>query len=100
MIPRPPRSTRTHTLFPYTTLVRSHEHAHDLGIRQHRKRKIHNNGEGAPRPLAPVAWLLRRVGLGSRRNRLHLEVALHLVDRPLPHPFVIDRKSTRLNSSH
>src|SRR3546814_4509315 len=25
MIPRPPRSTRTDTLFPYTTLFRSHE---------------------------------------------------------------------------
>src|SRR3546814_7220009 len=27
MIRRPPRSTRTDTLFPYTTLVRSHEFA-------------------------------------------------------------------------
>src|SRR3546814_11505533 len=27
MIRRPPRSTRTDTLFPYTTLFRSHEHA-------------------------------------------------------------------------
>src|SRR3546814_21185618 len=25
MIPRPPRSTRTDTLFPYTTLFRSHD---------------------------------------------------------------------------
>src|SRR3546814_3192884 len=29
MIRRPPRSTRTYTLFPYTTLVRSRE---DLGV--------------------------------------------------------------------
>src|SRR3546814_2149390 len=28
MIRRPPRSTRTDTLFPYTTLFRSAEHAH------------------------------------------------------------------------
>src|SRR3546814_1758835 len=27
MIRRPPRSTRTDTLFPYTTLFRSHQHA-------------------------------------------------------------------------
>src|SRR3546814_18915534 len=27
MIPRPPRTTRTDTLLPYTTLFRSHEHA-------------------------------------------------------------------------
>src|SRR3546814_19041209 len=30
MIRRPPRSTRTHTLFPYTTLFRSRQ----LGVRQ------------------------------------------------------------------
>src|SRR3546814_15640373 len=28
MIRRPPRSTRTDTLFPYTTLFRSHVHEH------------------------------------------------------------------------
>src|SRR3546814_981070 len=28
MIRRPPRSTRTDTLFPYTTLFRSHHHPH------------------------------------------------------------------------
>src|SRR3546814_6549945 len=34
MIPRPPRSTRTYTLFPYTTLVRS---ARDRGHRRRRR---------------------------------------------------------------
>src|SRR3546814_12652019 len=41
MIRRPPRSTRTDTLFPYTTLFRSHgadlrpePRAHDLGPRE------------------------------------------------------------------
>src|SRR3546814_6394991 len=34
MIRRPPRSTRTDTLFPYTTLFRSRAvHPHDLAIR-------------------------------------------------------------------
>src|SRR3546814_5057583 len=32
MIRRPPRSTRTDTLFPYTTLFRSHREAHDGGM--------------------------------------------------------------------
>src|SRR3546814_20260967 len=34
MIRRPPRSTRTDTLFPYTTLFRSHEHLeyYSLGV--------------------------------------------------------------------
>src|SRR3546814_17445894 len=31
MIRRPPRSTRTDTLFPYTTLFRSRHARHDLG---------------------------------------------------------------------
>src|SRR3546814_1656818 len=31
MIRRPPRSTRTDTLFPYTTLFRSHGAAHAVG---------------------------------------------------------------------
>src|SRR3546814_12030205 len=34
MIPRPPRSTRTDTLFPYTTLVRSLEYRGKAG-KQH-----------------------------------------------------------------
>src|SRR3546814_12965268 len=33
MIPRPPRSTRTDTLFPYTTLFRSGRHLDDERIR-------------------------------------------------------------------
>src|SRR3546814_14057928 len=33
MIRRPPRSTRTDTLFPYTTLFRSHGHQHEAFAR-------------------------------------------------------------------
>src|SRR3546814_8125887 len=32
MIRRPPRSTRTDTLFPYTTLFRSHQHVARAGL--------------------------------------------------------------------
>src|SRR3546814_12513388 len=32
MIRRPPRSTRTHTLFPYATLCRSTDHEHPEGV--------------------------------------------------------------------
>src|SRR3546814_3196983 len=38
MIRRPPRSTRTDTLFPYTTLFRSGSHAGRNGSRQHVER--------------------------------------------------------------
>src|SRR3546814_6504282 len=44
MIRRPPRSTRTDTLFPYTTLFRSH------GGRGARRRP--GGGRGCPRPGA------------------------------------------------
>src|SRR3546814_10727488 len=38
MIRRPPRSTRTDTLFPYTTLFRSSERARAAAVRQHQQR--------------------------------------------------------------
>src|SRR2546421_849091 len=79
MIRRPPRST----LFPYTTLFRSV--ASDEAL-----------GELPPdRPrVAPVEGLLGRVKSG-RIDVVHHVVALqvHLDCR-------VDRKSTRLNSSH
>src|SRR3546814_983421 len=39
MIRRPPRSTRTDTLFPYTTLCRSRQGIQDDGGGQHRARQ-------------------------------------------------------------
>src|SRR3546814_6315432 len=38
MIRRPPRSTRTDTLFPYTTLFRSRHRAHQQGVDVDRER--------------------------------------------------------------
>src|SRR3546814_1989549 len=38
IIPRPPRSTRTDTLFPYTTLFRSHHHHRQASRCHHRTR--------------------------------------------------------------
>src|SRR5256885_6872834 len=87
MIRRPPRST----LFPYTTLFRS-----------------------------PAMWLAKslkaRKSIAFTREELHQETLLHLlvinfrvsgdsftsIDNliTLKTPFSIDRKSTRLNSSH
>src|SRR3546814_12716932 len=72
MIRRPPRSTRTDTLFPYTTLFRS---------------------------LA--ARILRRhaevVGLRSNFTILDADDQVRLLKQVLQ---AEDRKSTRLNSSH
>src|SRR3546814_16876651 len=51
MIRRPPRSTRTDTLFPYTTLFRSVSHASRRG-RQNRHWFRDDDGGAIPRPDA------------------------------------------------
>src|SRR3546814_3801844 len=63
MIRRPPRSTRTDTLFPYTTLFRSHDRARPwpasgrrTGRRDFRRRCVLRAVQGARRPE-----LVRRV---------------------------------------
>src|SRR3546814_3164325 len=98
MIRRPPRSTRTDTLFPYTTLFRSVAVGADQRARAgvagaaqidavdpaSRRR---GGADIADRPL-DIDHLSLDAGRG-RRNRLDLQVRRWR-----------DRKSTRLNSSH
>src|SRR3546814_13740043 len=88
MIRRPTRSTRTDTLFPYTTLLRSDRRLLDLhwqpGHRAGHIRDFRGDGPEAfrRRPLRPVDSDVRPWRNGRR-------------------PAVGgDRKSTRLNSSH
>src|SRR3546814_3961141 len=58
MIRRPPRSTRTDTLFPYTTLFRSREHRPG---RLRRRRHVHPSSGGAgARGSLPVRRRPRR----------------------------------------
>src|SRR3546814_9075081 len=112
MIRRPPISTRTDTLFPYTTLFRS--------LRQRRSRLVRVLRKIATRnldyPVARVFQLLQMGGLmgialflkqrgilgifpGSERLAAHIgkveRCRMRAADEPHP-----DRKSTRLNSSH
>src|SRR3712207_9079143 len=95
MIRRPPRST----LFPYTTLFRSRSESGGQVVEQTR-----SVGQSLPLPVVPAGWaeLIRR--------RAHVLED----DRPRDYPSAvpcrarharhagaeIDRKSTRLNSSH
>src|SRR3546814_7284279 len=58
MIRRPPRSTRTDTLFPYTTLFRSYD---DLNL---------SSVEGRERLTTRVKYAVRKV-CGSRRSEEH-----------------------------
>src|SRR3546814_13373086 len=89
MIRRPPRSTRTDTLFPYTTLFRSAKAGIDRDIllaEQMRAESEHRRGHAAAAG-GNERFVEINVGGGERRLK---RVAL----------FPGDRKSTRLNSSH
>src|SRR3546814_11830000 len=92
MIRRPPRATRTDTLFPYTTLFRSF----DLGIGILR----FDSGEGMRRAFFPdekriaLRIVARAFGFGSDPHQPAKHVAA------APRRYSLDRKSTRLNSSH
>src|SRR3546814_13179780 len=100
MTRRPPRSTRTDTLFPYTTLFRSL-----LGEEVAEARAVEHAGHAdhlLVRQAAGVAQDadhdVERVGDADHEGvRAVLPDAL--ADR-LHHLGVGDRKSTRLNSSH
>src|SRR3546814_13116181 len=76
-IRRPPRSTRTDTLFPYTTLFRSAKHE-NLSLHQYNQ-MYNSNGK---RKFEDVA---KSYAAGKKSNW----------EQPNR-----DRKSTRLNSSH
>src|SRR3546814_4208426 len=86
MIRRPPRSTRTDTLFPYTTLFRSAQ------VRLHRDQgEARHPHVRAPRLQAPHGHRLRRGRPQRGRPRAP-------VPRPSDREPRGDRKSTRLNS--
>src|SRR3546814_21153743 len=79
IIRRPPRSTRTDTLFPYTTLCRSTLADLSGGIPVDREYVLDARPEDGVRDAVNV-WIEEENGLFAMR--------------------VGDRKSTRLNSSH
>src|SRR3546814_18876759 len=95
MIRRPPRSTRTDTLFPSTTLFRSPAAAPADRRPRSAKRRPPADGR-TERADGPST---RRSGSRQPHHRADTydsssEEPFHLVRR------TIDRKSTRLNSSH
>src|SRR3546814_7214283 len=106
MIRRPPRSTRTDTLFPYTTLFRSLAAAEKLAaegidaevvdlrtIRPMDKDTIVKSVQKTNR-LVVVEEGFPQSGVGSEISASMMELAFDYLDAP------VDRKSTRLNSSH
>src|SRR5256885_10605740 len=88
MIRRPPRST----LFPYTTLFRSGALVDEFGV----------SGLDAFNHIAVM--MRNRKALNSRRQDVYLpgidrlDIPIHFLIGAYNH--ILDRKSTRLNSSH
>src|SRR3546814_7111999 len=123
MIRRPPRSTRTDTLFPYTTLVRSEGEGTGQGRALFRRRRCvaeprrlsgrRADGGALSRPSyglcadmvrARCAQPLLRVAVvaypGMMTDPAILPTAPARAHAGRRHMTVLDRKSTRLNSSH
>src|SRR3546814_12457481 len=104
MIRRPPRSTRTDTLFPYTTLFRSRrtgapEPPRRMGLHDARRAGAAAAIAGRSRPLARRTRLLyRKPPCRERQGEAPARLDAALSD--LSRGVAGDRKSTRLNSSH
>src|SRR3546814_16387035 len=109
MTRRPPRSTRTDTLFPYTTLFRSlldgdGDHALDGGALIQQKRACVLGLQRLPADpggdLHRLHGRLRPASLPQQLSHGNTGAQAAGVVVEEPSPLVQDRKSTRLNSSH
>src|SRR3546814_11547159 len=97
MIRRPPRSTRTDTLFPYTTLFRSNEAVDQLIRLQF--------AHAQSIPHDALALIRDRMAMGHGAYPLigtpeQVTEGLIEIHRAGFSGSTLDRKSTRLNSSH
>src|SRR3546814_12715844 len=102
MIRRPPRSTRTDTLFPYTTLFRSHArrlHRDDLAVlveryhRQYRAEKHRKGQEGLDDLRQPHPDITPHVRIAVAGNRQNLAAFAEQVERLEDQHQRADRKS-------
>src|SRR3546814_5709617 len=107
MIRRPPRSTRTDTLFPYTTLFRSR--AITAFLRRHPAASVPATGSQLSLAHTRLANAVAAYGRGDQTAAKSAALSAHLdgfepVEPQLatraPDLMREDRKSTRLNSSH
>src|SRR3546814_15847253 len=101
MIQRPPRSTRTDTLFPYTTLFRSWTPTPITWSMNYFRMLLEYEYELVKSPADAWQWRPRD------QKPEDMAPGAHSPDRRVPTmmttadmAFKTDRKSTRLNSSH
>src|SRR3546814_1382182 len=102
MIRRPPRSTRTDTLFPYTTLFRSQYNVGDA-----QKYLFGTRDADQMLQQAALSTVREQVGRSNLDTVLGAREALAVSARKMLQASLdayrtglLDRKSTRLNSSH
>src|SRR3546814_11106440 len=106
MIPRPPRSTRTDTLFPYTTLFRSRAQKNAWVLLAEIAPELSEwaafFSAGASKRAAAEAGSTRAVNEREADDLVReSDRFLAIVEQSLGlAPHMPDRKSTRLNSSH
>src|SRR3546814_15642323 len=129
MIRRPPRSTLTYTLFPYTTLCRSPAEIRPGGEigsgdtrqfvelverRRARQRPFERRRTFAPRIVRRLLPRDERIDevqeeeehahghdrIADRRDMVPIGKGFRIVGIATRHALLADRKSTRLNSSH
>src|SRR3546814_12409503 len=99
MIRRPPRSTRTDTLFPYTTLFRSYDVLGPLysEIGGELAKIVGGDPDGVYLYAeAGEGWVCPSVFKDEGAVVRYFDDSMHLCDLIME----ADRKSTRLNSSH
>src|SRR3546814_13025747 len=99
MIRRPPRITRTDPLFPYTTPFRSDGADHVILAlpRRHVERLVDDEAQRRPRE---IDFLIATVDHDLARARLEPDARDRILAAAGGISAALDRKSTRLNSSH
>src|SRR3546814_13452294 len=98
MIRRPPISTRTDSLVPYTTLVRSRRATFGRDLMRNGSQTV--DDPDRPHALRPTAYSEYRPHVLSLAHQMSLppaRIAMPKIHQPWAPR---DRKSTRLNSSH
>src|SRR3546814_12307523 len=98
MVRRPPGTTRTDTLFPYTSLFRSGDALGDGAERGLPAKHVLGQAVGLKAPVQPLCPALVAVAVAD--EGAVLECGIHHSRSRDRTRWARDRKSTRLNSSH